>query len=217
MRLSQPKPVRFHRTPAPITWIYPTLTWRVHTTASDIFLTFDDGPVPGPTEFVLDVLRQYSIKATFFCIGRNIEKNPRIFDRLGNEGHLTANHTYDHVNGWKTATDEYVKNVKACRVLLKDSPLLFRPPYGKITPGKVKALAEYRIVMWDVLTYDFDHTLSPELCLKGATDSIRPGSIVVFHDSYKAEKNMKFALPRFIEDCQKRGFEFRTLDPGTRG
>jgi len=206
------KPLRFYRPPAPYTWIYPTLTWRINTRDKDVYLTFDDGPVPGPTEFVLDTLLGRSIKATFFCIGNNVEKHPRIFERIAKEGHLTANHTFDHLDGWKTPTDVYLKNVAACDLLLKNSPRFFRPPYGKITPSEVRGLRDFKIIMWDVLTYDFDADLLPEHCLKGTVSSTRPGSIVVFHDSYKAERNMRFALPRFIDECQNRGFVFKTLD-----
>jgi peptidoglycan/xylan/chitin deacetylase (PgdA/CDA1 family) len=203
--------LRFHRTPALLTWIFPSLVWRIDTSSKEIYLTFDDGPVPGPTEFVLDVLGKNGIKATFFCIGRNIEKHPHIFERVRAEGHSIANHTFDHVNGWKTPTNDYVRNIAACHSLLQDSQFLFRPPYGKITPSEVQRLRHYKIIMWDVLTYDFDATLLPDQCLKGAIDSTRPGSIIVFHDSYKAEKNMQYALPRFIADCRTRGYQFKTL------
>jgi peptidoglycan/xylan/chitin deacetylase (PgdA/CDA1 family) len=190
--------------------MYPRLTWRIKTSRKELYLTFDDGPVPGPTEFVLDLLRDHKIKATFFCIGQNISRNPSIFQRIVSEGHATGNHTFDHVNGWKVATNKYLDNVSACHKLMKDTTL-FRPPYGRITPSAIRKLQGYRIIMWDVLTYDFSADTLPEQSLKGALEATRPGSIVVFHDSYKAEKNLTYVLPRYIDDCLGKGFEFKTL------
>jgi peptidoglycan-N-acetylglucosamine deacetylase len=205
--------MRFFRTPAPLTWIYPSLIWRVNTARKDIYLTFDDGPVPGPTEFVLDVLRDQSVKATFFCIGNNIAKHPTLYQRIIAEGHITGNHTFDHLNGWKVPATKYIDNVSACAALMQQATGLFRPPYGRITTSEIRGLRHYRIVMWDVLSYDFASDASGEICLRGAINATRPGSIVVFHDSYKAEKNLSFALPKFIEDCRLKGFEFQTLSP----
>jgi peptidoglycan/xylan/chitin deacetylase (PgdA/CDA1 family) len=159
---------------------------------------------------VLDVLREHTAKATFFCIGRNIEKHPAIYDRINREGHAVGNHTFDHVNGWKVPTTEYINNVRACNALMHNAAL-FRPPYGKITPSAIRKLRDYKIIMWDVLSYDFDANVAPGECLSGVLNAIRPGSIVVFHDSYKAEKNMSYALPRFLRSCRDMGFEFKVL------
>jgi peptidoglycan/xylan/chitin deacetylase (PgdA/CDA1 family) len=203
--------LKFYRTPAPLTWLHSSLTWRINTPRKDIYLTFDDGPVPGPTEFVLDTLHEQGAKATFFCIGRNIAKNPAIYERIIREGHTVGNHTFDHVNGWKLPTAEYISNVHSCNALMESCTALFRPPYGKITPSAIRQLPTYKIIMWDVLSYDFAADVAPEQCLRGSLKATRPGSIIVFHDSYKAERNMRFALPRFIRDCRDRGFEFKTL------
>jgi peptidoglycan/xylan/chitin deacetylase (PgdA/CDA1 family) len=204
--------LRFYRTPAPLRWIFPSLTWRVFTTEKELFLTFDDGPVPGPTEFVLDVLSEKNVPATFFCIGQNVDKHPQLLKRIAAEGHEIGNHTYNHVNGWKVSTAEYTTNVVACGATLgKQQAPLFRPPYGRITFSEIKLLKDYQIVMWDVLTYDFDSALSPQDCLDGAVRAVRPGSIIVFHDSYKAEKNLTYVLPKFIDDCRNRGYGFARL------
>lgn len=208
--------MKFFRTPALLPWLYPSLTWKVNTANKHLFLTFDDGPVPGPTEFVLDLLNREQVKATFFCIGHNIERYPGIFQRIVTDGHTVGNHTYDHVNGWKVSAAAYADEVDRCAKFLEHPQgkgrRLFRPPYGKITPRKIRSIGEYSIVMWDVLTYDFDNSITPEQCLTGALKAVRPGSIVVFHDSLKASRNMKFALPRFLDGCRQRGYEFRSLD-----
>lgn len=208
--------MKFFRTPPLLPWLYPSLTWKVSTTDKHLYLTFDDGPVPGPTEFVLDLLSREHVKATFFCIGHNVERHPGIFQRILAEGHAVGNHTYDHVNGWKLSASDYAREVSRCETLIhpgRRNKMLFRPPYGKITPGKIRSMKEYAIVMWDVLTYDFDHRVTPEQCLTGALRAVRPGSIIVFHDSHKANRNMTFALPRFLDECRHRGYEFRLLDP----
>lgn len=176
-----------------------------------IYLTFDDGPIPAVTEFVLDILKKYNeIKATFFCIGKNIEQNPGIYQRILNEGHSTGNHTYQHVNGWKTPTREYIREVAMCNRFVDSR--LFRPPYGKLKLPQLRHLSKsYEIIMWDVLSYDWVHTISPDDVLKNAADNSTNGSIVVFHDSLKAEKNLFYALPRFIETKLNSGFSFAAL------
>jgi len=186
----------------------------------ELFLTFDDGPVPGPTEFVLETLKRFEIKATFFCIGDNIRKHPAVFKAMLAGGHTVGNHTFNHLNGWKTGTLDYVENINACNseLVTQSTPLentgannIFRPPYGRITRDQIRALNNYRIIMWDVLSVDYNHKLSDERCLRNTISSSRPGSIVVFHDSYKAEKNLTFALPRFIEHFLSLGFKFNVI------
>lgn len=199
-----------------LTWLSPSLTWRIKTREKNLYLTFDDGPVPGPTEFVLDLLKKENIKATFFCIGHNVERHPAIFERIVNEGHGVGNHTYDHVDGWKVSVSDYEREIKRCGDIV-NAPggigrPLFRPPFGRLTPAKIRAIKNYRIVMWDVLTYDFDNSLPQEECLDGSLNAVRPGSIIVFHDSYKAEVNMTYALPRFLDACRQRGYEFRMFE-----
>ena len=198
------------RTPFFLPWLYPTLLWRVKTTTKELYLTFDDGPVTGPTEFVLDTLKAFRIKATFFCIGENIEKNNHLFLRIKEENHTLGNHTYNHLKGWNYSVDLYIENVNKCAQLL-DSSVLFRPPYGRITKAQVDSLQKHKIVMWDVLTQDYDRNLSKEKCLDGSIKATRNGSIIVFHDSYKAEKNLKYVLPNFIEHFLNKGYQFNTI------
>ncbi len=197
--------------------MYPTLSWREKSShSSTIYLTFDDGPIPGPTEFVLDTLRHYDARATFFCIGDNIGKHPGIFNKVVGAGHAIGNHTFHHMNGWKHSTEQYVADTQACYHQMEQAGhtpgRLFRPPFGRITKSQVAALApRFRIVMWDVLTFDYDRSLDSERCLQGAIRATRPGSIVVFHDSLKAEKNLVYALPRFVEHFKSQGYTFDLL------
>lgn len=209
-----------HRTPFFLPLLYPSLTWRMPDRANELFLTFDDGPVPGPTEFVLETLRKFNVKATFFCIGENIQKHPVVFKAIVDHGHAIGNHTFNHLNGWKTKTSEYFKNVKLCSDEMegqlagrKENPgfTLFRPPYGRISRGQMKTLSGFKIIMWDVLSIDYNKNLLPEKCLKNTITATRSGSIIVFHDSYKAEKNLKYALPRFIEHYLAQGFIFSAI------
>lgn len=197
--------------------IFPTLEWSARTSENVIYLTFDDGPVPAVTEFVLEQLQKYNAKATFFCVGDNVRKHPDIFQRIVREGHMVGNHTYNHLNGWKNSNADYFSNIGICQeVMLKagynsGQKQLFRPPYGKITPSQINYLKDqFRIIMWDVLTGDYDPALAREKCLQKALTA-KPGSIVIFHDSYKAEQNMRFALPLFLEHFTQRGFIFKSL------
>ena len=175
----------------------------------EIFLTFDDGPVPGPTEFVLEELAKADAKATFFCIGDNIRKNSSVFRKVVEAGHGIGNHTFHHLSGWKTDHDQYVADVQLCldeMTMQGASPLkLFRPPYGRIQRKQIASLHDYRIVMWDVLTNDYARNLAPEKSLAESIAATRPGSIVVFHDSIKAERNMNYVLPRFIDHFAEIG------------
>jgi peptidoglycan/xylan/chitin deacetylase (PgdA/CDA1 family) len=203
-----------HRTPSLLPFLYPSLTWRIENASREVYLTFDDGPVPGPTEFVLDTLAGYNAKATFFCIGDNVRKHPNIFKQVIAKEHTVANHTFHHVNGWKTNGRDYVQNIKQCQEEMAqhtEVSALFRPPYGRITRSQIKALPDFRIIMWDVLSVDYDRHLSPERCLKNTINAIRPGSIIVFHDSLKAERNMTYALPRVLDHFSQLGFQFKTL------
>jgi peptidoglycan-N-acetylglucosamine deacetylase len=225
------------QTPSILPWLFPHLTWRVQTTEKELFLTFDDGPIPGPTEFVLGELNKYGAKATFFCIGDNINKHPKIFERIISDGHQIGNHTFNHIKGWGTSTEKYVANVDMCTKEIEKQFIvsgfqfpvsslqssltgnwqpatcfLFRPPYGRIRPKQIDALKhKYQIVMWDVLTSDYSQSLSPEKCFTGSIGATRPGSIIVFHDSLKAEKNMTYSLPRMLDHFTNLGYSFKTL------
>ncbi|MBX2962594.1 MAG: polysaccharide deacetylase family protein [Cyclobacteriaceae bacterium] len=208
--------MHIHRTPFFLPWLYPNLIWRMP--GNELYLTLDDGPVPGPTEFTLDILNQFNIKATFFCIGDNVRKHADVYNRIIEEGHAVANHTFNHLNGWNTSLDLYTDNVVRCEQVMhsahktgKPASKLFRPPYGRITRAQIKSLTGYKIIMWDVLSFDYDVSLSPEACLKNSIKVTRPGSIIVFHDSHKAEKNMRYALPRYIDHCLQKGYSFNRI------
>lgn len=202
--------MRFFRTPSVLPLLYPSLLWRINTTQKDIYLTFDDGPINGPTDFVLDTLKAFDAKATFFCIGDNIRKYPAQFGKVVGAGHATGNHTFNHLNGWRTPAQEYIRNINECESLLP-AKKLFRPPFGRIKRSQMSLLKDYKIVMWDVLTFDYDKSLDSRRCLAGATAAIRSGSIVVFHDSVKAEKNLTYVLPKFMEHCASQGYSFKSL------
>lgn len=200
----------FFRTPFFLPLLYPNLIWRIPTSEKKIFLTFDDGPVPGPTEFVLGQLNKYKAKATFFCIGNNVDKNSLLFHQIGKEGHAIGNHTYHHIKGWSTSKENYLKDVEACQNLIGKTKL-FRPPYGRIKRNQLHQLSQYKVVMWDVLSFDYSSSMNEVRSLNGAIKATRPGSIVVFHDSYKAEKNLRYVLPRFLDHFSARGFSFDSL------
>lgn len=207
----------FHRTPAILPLLYPSLIWRVAAPEKSVFLTFDDGPIPGPTEFVLETLEKFKIQATFFCIGENIKKHPGVFQKVLANGHAIGNHTYNHVNGWKTRVEEYEKNTFLCEEEIMQhagvKSRLFRPPYGRISRNQIRSLhSSYNIIMWDVLSFDYNPSLNRDKALNDTIKATRKGSIVVFHDSHKAEKNVKFMLPRFIESCLQGGFHFDRLN-----
>jgi peptidoglycan/xylan/chitin deacetylase (PgdA/CDA1 family) len=206
-----------HRVPFFLPWLFPNLVWRINTAEKELFLTFDDGPVPGPTEFVLDTLRKFDCKATFFCIGDNIRKHPEVFQQVVNDGHAIGNHTFNHISGWSSPLKRYIENVSQCDTELRNAPFdihhskLFRPPYGRITPKQVGSLNDYKIIMWDVLTIDYDKSVPPESCLRNSIRATRPGSIIVFHDSLKAQRNMMYALPRYLEHFLEQGFSFKRV------
>lgn len=197
------------RTPALFRWIYPSLEWRGNAADKTIYLTFDDGPHPVATAFVVDILKQYQIKATFFCIGKNVQRYPEIYKRILTEGHQIGNHTQDHRNGWKTSKEDYLNNIFTAAQLIDTN--LFRPPYGRITRAQIKAVKQqfaYRIIMWDVLSGDFDTALTPEQCWQQVKSATRPGSIIVFHDSEKAWPRLQVALPKTIEYFLEKGYRF---------
>jgi len=183
--------------------LYPERVWAFPNKRDSVYLTFDDGPIPEVTPWVLDELKNHNATATFFCIGENAKKHPEIFQRIIAEGHAVGNHTFNHLNGWKTETSEYIENTLLAEKLIASK--LFRPPYGKITSKQAKQLQQkgFKIIMWDVLSYDFDTTISEKKCLQSVLKNIKPGSIVVFHDSLKAEKNLRYVLPKVLRFVQK--------------
>lgn len=204
------------RTPFVLPILYPQLVWKIATTGKKIFLTFDDGPVPDQTTLVLNTLKSFHAKATFFCIGDNVRKHPDVFQQIVTDGHTIGNHTFNHMKGWNHTTNEYLENVERCDQQFKShlqlpTNRLFRPPYGRIKRSQIKSLQDYQIIMWDVLTHDYSSSCSPERCLRGSILATRPGSIVVFHDSVKAQRNMSFTLPRYLEHFSDKGFSFDIL------
>ncbi len=249
----------FVRPPFFLQWYYANLTWRKTTNEKTVYLTFDDGPIPNVTEFVLNTLRSFDIKATFFCIGDNITKHPAVFERIKKEDHAIGNHTYHHLKGWKTDDDTYLADFEKCQALTQTN--LFRPPYGRIKKSQIRKLKAERvetkaerlkrkgerlktkihaqvisekfkveslkdespisnliahssyldIVMWDVLSGDFDTTITPEKCYQNVIKNVKNGSIIVFHDSLKAWDRMEYALPRVVEELLKQGYRFEKL------
>jgi len=198
------------RSPIFLRWLYPTLTWHRSRAKKRIFLTFDDGPIPDVTPFVINTLKNYDIKATFFCVGENIKKHPDLFDCLVENGHRIGNHTYNHLNGWQTPDDIYLQNIAQCQQLIHTD--LFRPPYGRGRRSQYKRLHEtHEIIMWDVLSGDFDTNLTPARCLRNVVTHARNGSIVVFHDNIKAAPRITYALPRAIEYWLDHGYGFGVL------
>ena len=198
------------KTPSIIKPLGRDLCWNIHTDSKTLYLTFDDGPLPGVTEWVLDCLDRWDAKATFFCVGDNVRKHPEIFQQLVDRGHAVGNHTFNHLNGWKTDDDVYLANVELCAQLVPSR--LFRPPYGKIKRSQVQALkGHYALVMWDVLSADFDQKVPADKVTKNVTSNAEEGSIVVFHDSLKAEERMKKALPETLAYFAGLGYTFEAL------
>ena len=190
--------------------LFPSLTWNIRQKEKILYLTFDDGPVPEVTPWVLHELSKYNARATFFCIGDNVRKHPEIYQQIIASGHLTGNHTQHHLSGWNVKHDIYIQDVEAAAVFIKSS--LFRPPYGRITPSIIKRLkSTYKIIMWDVLSYDFDVTRTAEYCAKKVIGSAHKGSIIVFHDSIKAEPRLKRALPDVLKHFHEQGYRFEAL------
>jgi len=194
-------------------WLYPTLTWHKSRKEKYVYLTFDDGPIPVVTPYVLNTLKKYDCKATFFCIGDNIDKNPSILSDVIAEGHTVGNHTYNHLRGWKTSDGDYLDSVRKASVLT--GTRLFRPPYGRIKKSQItdirKHFPETEIVMWDVLSGDFDESITKEQCVENVLKHCNNGSIIVFHDSLKAFERLEYALPIVLENLSEKGFQFKTL------
>lgn len=196
------------KTPWWLRMIYAGYTWRMPATEKTIYLTFDDGPHEIATPFVLDTLKAYKAKASFFCIGKNVRLHPEIYQRTIDEGHTIGNHTEHHTNGWKVDNATYLTDIQKAEEVISSN--LFRPPYGRIKRSQAKALNK-QIIMWDVLSGDFDLNLTPEACLAYCIKHTEAGSIVVFHDSAKAFPKMKHALPKMLDYFSQEGFQFKAL------
>ena len=200
--------------------LYPRRIWKGPAEGKSLYLTFDDGPIPEVTPWVLAQLKSFGAKASFFCIGENVEKHPEIFNEIMTEGHSVGNHTYNHLNGWKTTKDRYVQNTLRTQQVMEDiapesqvEKQLFRPPYGRIKNSQARELVSrgFRIVMWHIVSRDYSEKVSAESCLQNVLRNTVPGSVIVFHDSLKAEPNMKFVLPRVLEHFSKLGYNFKSL------
>lgn len=192
--------------------IYPEYTWSIPTNEKKIYLSFDDGPHPAATGFVLDTLQRFNAKASFFCIGKNVVAHPELYHRIIREGHAVGNHTYDHLNGWKSDDKTYLDNIAKASTHIIST--LFRPPYGKVTRAQARQLKKQfnlLTVMWSVLSGDFDVRLTPQACLQNILKTTRPGSIVVFHDSEKAFTKMTYTLPVVLMHYLKQGYSFEKI------
>jgi peptidoglycan/xylan/chitin deacetylase (PgdA/CDA1 family) len=190
--------------------LYREMLWRVRTKEKIIFLSFDDGPHPEITGWVLDQLKVHDAKAIFFCVGENVQRYPEMYARILAEGHLTGNHTHNHLNGWNSDSRVYLKNLVSCSHLVHTS--FFRPPYGRLKKSQAERIRKhFTIVMWDVLSGDFDHATTPEKCLDNTLKYSREGSVVVFHDSVKARENLVYVLPRYLEEMKRSGYRFETF------
>lgn len=205
-------PLFVHKSPQLLKAFYTPFVWNIPAEEQVIYLTFDDGPIPDVTEWVLERLEEYNAKATFFCIGDNVQKHPDIFAQLIAKGHSIGNHTFNHLKGWNTDNETYWDNISQCQEIIPVETNLFRPPYGRIKISQAKPLLrDFHVVMWDVLTGDFEKYLSPERCLEKTLKYTQAGSIVVLHDSLKAWRNMSFVLPRMLDYYANLGYRFEAI------
>lgn len=201
--------------------LFSNYVWYIPNNQKKIYLTFDDGPTPEITSWVLNQLEQYNAKATFFCIGKNIASHPDLFNQILEKGHSIGNHTYNHLNGWKTNTDDYIENFQLCENSISNQSSeisilqskIFRPPYGKIKRTQAQKLRQlgYKIIMWDVLSADFDQNITEEECLNNVVNNTQSGSIIVFHDSVKAFKNLEYVLPKVLRHLTENHFSFEVI------
>ncbi|WP_299115739.1 polysaccharide deacetylase family protein [uncultured Winogradskyella sp.] len=209
------------KTPGFVKTLFPNFVWNINTESKVLYLTFDDGPTPEITQWVLKTLRPFNAKATFFCIGSNIEKHPEIFQAIIEQEHSVGNHTYNHLKGWKHKTKDYIEDVLKTQAIINSKFInrdisiekLFRPPYGKFKAkqsGKLQELG-YKIILWDVLSYDWGKSVSEDNCLNNVLSTAKEGSIIVFHDSIKASRNLKYVLPKVLEYYNEKGYIFKAL------
>ena len=199
-----------HTIPSIFPLIAPNVTWKVKTNDKVLYLTFDDGPHPSITPMVLSILEEYNAKATFFCVGDNVTKYPEIFNDIINKGHTVGNHTFNHIKGWQSTNQAYIDNIKKAAEVIPSN--LFRPPYGRIKPSQIKLLKnDYRIIMWSILTRDYDKSLNPYTALKHLNKLTKPGDVVVFHDSEKAKENMLVMLKGMLQHFNQQQYRFKAL------
>ncbi|MCH2021430.1 MAG: polysaccharide deacetylase family protein [Saprospiraceae bacterium] len=200
-------------TPKIVQWLFPNYIWRFpFDTDKKIYLTFDDGPIPKVTPWVLKQLAQYNAQATFFCVGANVKKNQEIYQQVLDAGHKVGNHTFNHLNGWASTTCDYLDNIEKCKDVVDSK--LFRPPYGRLKPSQAREIKKnYKIVMWDIIAGDFDSNLNGEMCLKNVLNNASNGSIIVLHDSKKSWDRLEYILPKILDYYSKLGFAFVSIDP----
>lgn len=205
----------FIKTPWMVRRFFSSYTWRIPTTEKAVYLSFDDGPHPIITPWVLDQLKHYQARASFFCVGNNVEQYPQIYQSILEQGHAVGNHTYHHMNGWKVSVSDYLEDIARAATLIKSD--LFRPPYGRIRSKQAEQIktvigANAQIIMWDVLSADFDRTISKEACLDNVLSHLEAGSIIVFHDSEKAFPHLEYVLPKVLAHLQQEGYICRKLE-----
>jgi peptidoglycan-N-acetylglucosamine deacetylase len=186
------------------------IVWEKDPSENSIYLTFDDGPEASVTPWVLEELKKYDAKATFFCLGKNADANPELLETIMQEGHMLGNHSYSHCNGWDTPTHDYIADVEKCNQIIKSD--LFRPPYGKIKLSQLRQLKKkYSIMMWSLMSGDFDSGISREKCLDTILNKTKPGTIIIFHDSLKAKEKLEYVLPRYLQHFKEKGYRFPVL------
>ncbi|MGF1635945.1 MAG: polysaccharide deacetylase family protein [Cyclobacteriaceae bacterium] len=206
-----------YKTPNILRQYYKDLVWQIPTDEKTIYLTFDDGPVPELTPTVVDVLKKYNAKATFFCVGDNVHKHPEVIQQVLEAGHSVGNHTHNHLKGWSTPDQAYFDNIDQCDTTLSEVypgyvGRLFRPPYGRIKKSQAEILSrKYTIIMWDVLTHDYSNFHSAEKGLKYSIRETQPGTIIVFHDNIKASEKMLYILTRYLDHFGSKGYSFKSL------
>lgn len=190
--------------------LFPSLIWNLPSKEKVIYITFDDGPHPELTPFILQELDNYNAKATFFLLGKEVDSHPSIYKDILQRNHSVGNHTYSHLNGWATKNSEYFSDIEKCHSIMNSK--LFRPPFGRIKPSQIRHLKKaFKIVMWDVLSWDFHKNTSAEKCFKIVKEKTKNGSIIVFHENDKAIKNVKYCLPKMLEHFSKEGYEFKAI------
>ena len=210
--------IRLIKTPGPVKAIFPSILWNGNRGRKVIYLTFDDGPTAEATPYVISMLEKYNARATFFCVGDNIRKHHSIFNNVVTRGHCIGNHTFNHMNGWHERTEDYIKNIELCTEIIRSSGYpkavkFFRPPFGKMGIGQyIKIRKSYRIVLWDILTWDYNPGNSPVLLLRRVVRNIMPGSVVVFHDSIKSLPALQRLLEPVLNHFTEKGFAFHALD-----
>ena len=198
----------FKHPPKILNWFFPSFLWRVSTKKKELYLTFDDGPSPHSTKWIIEKLNEYKAKGTFFCTGEKVNLFSNDFKEIINNGHLVGNHTNDHINGWTSTKNEYIQNIEKCNKVIKSK--IFRPPYGKIHPLSISEIKnKYKIIMWDVMSYDFK--LEKEACYKEIIKKTKKGSIIVFHENSKSFDKLKYVLPKILKYYSEKGYRFNTI------